>query len=48
MLNQASKLHSSVLDELPPNFGLLLEEDDTKKGRHQRKKSREFMAHMFS
>lgn len=30
MLNQALKLHSSVLDE-PPNFGLLHEGDDTKK-----------------
>lgn len=31
MLNQAPKLHSSVLDELLPNFGLFLEGDDTKK-----------------
>lgn len=48
MLNQAPKLHSSVLDELLPNFGLFLEGDDTKKGHHQRKQSREFVACMFS
>lgn len=30
-VDQAPKLHSSVLDELLPNFGLLLEGDDTKK-----------------
>lgn len=31
MLNQALKLHLSVLNELLPNFGLLLEGDDTEK-----------------
>lgn len=31
MLNQAPKLRSSVLDELLPNSGLLLEGDDTEK-----------------